>query len=775
MSKPLLALLTIAAVGMAAQASAQEPAAPKAAPQEGAEAGPPAINDQLPQPSAEAYLHFCVALSLLRTGETGEGLEELEEVVRLDPVSAAAWSHIGAVNAGRGKLDKAAECYAKAVMFSPDNFRYRFEYGRTLLLQKKTQEGLEQWEQGAQAAEGQQSYDFIYQQIAKYHRKNKDIDKAVEVLQKALPKANDPVTFAAELIDILEEKGDWVKAAEVCRFLLPKDPDPKRLRLEIAKCLEKAGKWQEAVAEYDSYFADFGSGVEEYPVLVRAIEAARAGKLEEKAEAYIRQSIDMLNAEIAAGSSEARNYHRLGLLLARSGRTQQAVDTLRQALAKASKPRAVEIHMALATLYIAECQPAEAEAEFLAAIALDRENHELRARLGMFYIDMMRFQDAADCFLRAIDLADAPRKAAYHGVLSEVYSSLKQYAKAEEQVELILRAKPGTAAAWGALGKLLKDAGKLDRAAEAFGRAVKLAGEAAPIAYCIALAETYDALNQPEKRDREFDMVLKRAETPREALAIAYLLYERRHFRRAIDVIQANIDKVDDKTPARSLLGRLYSLVGEAGNADKQVKQLVDERPDDPVAKRSAANILADQKRFDEALKLIDEAGKAQLDEEQELMTRLERASLLEQMGRLDESQQSYRELLEKHPGEAVVNNNYGYFCAVHDRELDAALTMSKQALDAEPDNAAYLDTLGWILYKMGRYDAALMKLHQAYQKQPDAVVTEHLADALLKLDRKEQALDKYKQALELDPEAEGVEEKIRQLAGSEQEAHQAQ
>ena len=91
-----------------------------------------------------------------------------------------------------------------------------------------------------------------------------------------------------------------------------------------------------------------------------------------------------------------------------------------------------------------------------------------------------------------------------------------------------------------------------------------------------------------------------------------------------------------------------------------------------------------------------------------------------------------------------------------------------KKALELEPDNGAYLDSLGWVLYKLGRPEDALPHLRKAAEqiKDDDAVVYEHLADVLLKLGKKAEAVDYLRKAVKHDPNNKDLAEKLQKLSG---------
>ena len=85
------------------------------------------------------------------------------------------------------------------------------------------------------------------------------------------------------------------------------------------------------------------------------------------------------------------------------------------------------------------------------------------------------------------------------------------------------------------------------------------------------------------------------------------------------------------------------------------------------------------------------------------------------------------------------------------------------EALAEEPENGAFLDTLGWIYYMQGRYAEALEQLQKAkVQVEDDPTVWEHLGDTYLKLNNRSAAVEHWKKAIELAPDNEKLVERLR-------------
>lgn len=127
-----------------------------------------------------------------------------------------------------------------------------------------------------------------------------------------------------------------------------------------------------------------------------------------------------------------------------------------------------------------------------------------------------------------------------------------------------------------------------------------------------------------------------------------------------------------------------------------------------------------------------------------------ERAMLFEKQGQYDRAEQAMVELLENFPDHAQTNNGLGYTWANNGRNLQRALQMILLAVDSDPKNPAYLDSLGWTHYKMGNFDQAVNWLKRAVN-QPGGghpVIMDHLGDAFYQIDNKNKALQYWKAAM---------------------------
>lgn len=125
-------------------------------------------------------------------------------------------------------------------------------------------------------------------------------------------------------------------------------------------------------------------------------------------------------------------------------------------------------------------------------------------------------------------------------------------------------------------------------------------------------------------------------------------------------------------------------------------------------------------------------------------------------------------EVLDEFPEDPAALNDLGYLWADGNRHLNRALIMVQRAVEREPDNAAYRDSLGWAYYRLGRSDEALQQLRRAAETEPpDGVILDHLGDVQWSLGRREEAFQSWRRAVEqlkeqeMEDEAAKVEAKI--------------
>ncbi len=139
-------------------------------------------------------------------------------------------------------------------------------------------------------------------------------------------------------------------------------------------------------------------------------------------------------------------------------------------------------------------------------------------------------------------------------------------------------------------------------------------------------------------------------------------------------------------------------------------------------------------------------------------------ASLYERTGQLEAAEKLFFRAIETGDENitAPAQNYIAYMWAERGEKLDMSLKLVQKALAVDPENGAFLDTLGWIYYMQGRYAAALNELQKASAfVGEDPAVWEHLGDTYLKLGNLDEAFKHWKKALELEPDSQRLIERL--------------
>ncbi len=150
-------------------------------------------------------------------------------------------------------------------------------------------------------------------------------------------------------------------------------------------------------------------------------------------------------------------------------------------------------------------------------------------------------------------------------------------------------------------------------------------------------------------------------------------------------------------------------------------------------------------------------------------------ANVCHDLGDESQTEQWLRRVLELSPDHAPALNYLGYYYAELGRNLDEALKLVERALEKDPENGHYLDSMGWVLFKLGRAESALEyirnSLESLKQQQRDnreySEVYEHLGDIYLALGNRELAREAFNSSLEIDSDNSEVERKLEELEKS--------
>lgn len=125
-------------------------------------------------------------------------------------------------------------------------------------------------------------------------------------------------------------------------------------------------------------------------------------------------------------------------------------------------------------------------------------------------------------------------------------------------------------------------------------------------------------------------------------------------------------------------------------------------------------------------------------------------------------SDEAYEAALAFNPNNDLILNNYSYYLALRNENLEKAERMAAQAVKNNPDNNSYLDTYAWVLFTRGKYKEARKVIEKVIQSQPaNSTIYEHYGDILFRLGNTEAAVKQWEKAKSLDSSNELIDKKI--------------
>lgn len=124
-----------------------------------------------------------------------------------------------------------------------------------------------------------------------------------------------------------------------------------------------------------------------------------------------------------------------------------------------------------------------------------------------------------------------------------------------------------------------------------------------------------------------------------------------------------------------------------------------------------------------------------------------------------------YEKIIEEDPKNMMIKNNYSYYLSLREEKLEKAEKYSAETIRREPENATYLDTYGWILFKLGKYDDALKYIQTAikYGANENAEVLDHYGDIMVKLNRCKEAIEAWNEAKKYSGASTDIDRKIEE------------
>ena len=445
-------------------------------------------------------------------------------------------------------------------------------------------------------------------------------------------------------------------------------------------------------------------------------------------------------------SSSASVYLALAEALLRSGELESAREAGESGLARGpDDPLALDI---LSQIHVQRKEVGQALAYLDRWLALEQRAVEPLFRKGGLLIAEKRFAEAVDTYVAIFDRDPSQRQVLARA--GEIALTLRDYERAYQVYERWRRSAPDDPKVARRFAELALQTRRLEEAREAY-EYLNLSGTA-DLNTTVRLGGLYMQLKDFSRARDLFSPLIGAGRTDWELLRLAGILaIETRDFGRLVrlsDLMrQAHPDSVDGYT---NLAVAKANLDDEEG-AVEVLAEVRSRFRADPGFNYILGNLYYRLGRFDAAEEPLVLAHKKMTDS-RSLGHLL--ASTWSSLGKYAPSDSLFEELMASDEDDATVLNNYAYSIAerpqVSRSKLRYAKKLSKRSLKKQPENAAYLDTYGWISFRLKRYRTARRYIEQSVQHNGNsAVVLEHLGEVYQRLGKAERAEEFFKRARE--------------------------
>lgn len=469
---------------------------------------------------------------------------------------------------------------------------------------------------------------------------------------------------------------------------------------------------------------------------------------------------------------------QLTQLLLDENKADEAIKLLEEMTAQSTSATLFDL---LGDAYTQDHDYAKAEVAYRKAVDLDpTELNHLRG-LGQTLLSEEKYADALTVYQKLTDLM--PDDSDNYLRMAQIYRELHQLDKAEENLVKARQYNPGS------LEVLFNEA----MIYEAQGR------------YDDAIRVISDAITGVKAQSTVLPSNRRRLAVLYQELGTLYR--DVQNYQAAIYTFQelGHLGDEEDRR-ARLLIMETYRLAKDMPKALQTGKEALAKYPDDPAIKSSLALLLGENQQTDDAVKLLQsglkgtaadrdiylnlsqvyEQGRRYPEAEQAARKAESLASdpqeneiawlllgaVYDKQKQYDKAEEEFKKALGVNPKNAQVLNYYGYMLADRGVRLDEAHDLIQRAVDQEPFNGAYLDSLGWVYFKQNKLEEAEAMLRKAVEHEPrDPTIRLHLGDVLAKQGHMdlaavewEKSLNEWHRALPADLESDKVAEVEKKL-----------
>ncbi len=572
-------------------------------------------------------------------------------------------------------------------------------------------------------------------------------------------------------------------AVEEYKTALNADPASPQLNDELADLYFRTGQVREAEATARGLLKTSPNDIDAHRLLGRLYlrqlsEAQNAVSSSSPSGNTLDQAIGEFQRIVTLDPKSVEDRMVLGQLYTVKHQNEKAEEQFKAA--QNLDPDSEEVVLNLSRLYAENGDLAHA-AKVIEAVAVSERTPKMEFALGAVYDQLKRTKDAIDAYKRAADLD--PEDAHNLAALAQALLNDNQLDEALKQYRQLADADPEDASTIVHISEILRRQGKYEEALTTIKKAVKKDPDSLEAGYNEGLlldvlgrydeaAQVYEhmvdltshangAYTADEKNNRAIFLerlgaVYHEQNKVEEAITAYQKMIDLggenalRGYQNEVDVyhdakmfdkaIAVSRKAVESKPKDQELRLMLASELVDEGKEDEGIamaRGMITNGPEDQKVWITLGQIYTRLRKWKEAEEALNKAGAITTKKDDNIYLLFLKGGLAERQKHYEPAEQYFHQALALDPNNAMVLNYLGYMLADKGNRLPEALKMIRKAVELEPMNGAYLDSLGWAYFKLGQYELAEENLRQAVERdQTDPTVHDHLGDLYEKTGR---------------------------------------
>jgi tetratricopeptide (TPR) repeat protein len=601
----------------------------------------------------------------------------------------------------------------------------------------------------------------------------------------------------AELASAYGNRGEYYnRAIEHYKAAIKLDPGAQFLLEELTDLYVEGNQLKSAIAEAEELLRQNPDNLGARRMLGRIYTRSIGGAQGRVNEDMLKKAIEQYAIVTAKDPKDMESWLTLGRLHRGAKNSPEAEKAFQKALEL--DPNSEDALTGLAMVY-SDVGDTRKMIEMLKRVTDRSPNERALATLGAAYEEMRDFAAAAEVFQRA--LAIKPDNIQLKRALAQNLMWSGQFDESLKLFTEIAAAEPRDAQTQIRLAELHRRKGAFDKAREAITKARELdrnglearyeevnlldaegkseeainalqaildetvkrtytAGEKASRMMLLErLAELYRDSQQTAKAVETMRQIgeLDPATGPRVAATVVDTYRAARNYTSALSEADAALKKYPNERVVKIVHASVLADMGKVDAAAEEVRGLLG-GPRDRETYLTLAQIYDKGKRFDQVEKALAEAERLTETKDDKERLYFTRGAMYEKQKKYDAAEAEFRKVIASDPANANALNYLGYMFADRGVKLEEAYELIRKAVDLDPLNGAYLDSLGWVYYRMDKLEEAEKYLRASLDRvSGDPTVHDHLGDVYLKRGKVQDAITQWQLSLkewEKTPEA---------------------